>query len=198
MNKQLLGIYVLIMLECRLSLEEASQIFKIPKEELEQAITNREDIGEIYLRAIKYLIYTESYSTPVLDNQKGIFKAKMLYNRLIKILKIENVLEKKEFLTNFIQELKGPDVIKIRDSSGKFYNNEERRLLLKFKLKYGLSNRLFTTLTGIEARKLSNWEEDLDDQYLKLRLQKLRDHGKDTTPFTLKLIRENKLKRYDN
>lgn len=162
MNNTLQLIYTLIMLECRLSLEDASKLFKIDAEELRKEMMRKSTLSYKLKKALEYLIY-ESYTYPK-PNTKGIWKAQNFLRRLYKILAIEDKDEKKELLRKFIIMLYGPDIT-FTINRNTPYTEKEKIILLKYRVKYGCYNAEMKKIAAHAT--LSNWEEALEDGELK-------------------------------
>lgn len=172
MNKNLVIIYALIMLECRLSYEDASRIFKIDMETLKEILENVKRIRELYY-PLNYLAYeTERFT----ENKRGIWKAFLLVRRLINILKIQDKEERKQLLNAFIKDLNGPNVTFAITKKGN-YSPEEKKQILKYRLKYAKTNYDLKNELNISHIAIKNWEARLPEgDELKMRLQVFRSY----------------------
>lgn len=175
MNKNLVKIYTLIMLECRLSLEDASRIFQVDINKLKENLTINILGGELY-EAIKYL--SHEVNCYPLDNSRGLFKASIYIRRLRKILKISNEIERKTELEEFIKDLQGPDIRFALEKplTGAKYEKEEKELILKYHLKYMLTGLEMMQIFHIHKESLIRWEQELPESELKTRLSILREY----------------------
>ena len=175
MNKRMLFIYMLIMLEARLSLEDASKLFGIPKEELEERILARKDYPYFYIDALKYLVYRESL-LPSYNRAKSLFMGKLLLKRLHKILHIPDSQMRKEELDKFVKVLSGPDLKHVLYRKIGPYSEEDKKLILSYRLKYAVSNKEMYAIFKIRHDRLEKWENELEESKLKTQLINLRDY----------------------
>lgn len=175
MNKNMVLLYTLIMLECRLSLEDASRIFGVERRELWENLTINV-IGQDYYHSIKHLLYEVSCYKG--NNEKGVFKAQLYIRRLRKILKIQDKAERKEKLQNLYQDLMGPD-IRFAFDKITIYSPKERELILKYCLKYGRTGVQMEKDFHITHEAIKKWEEELPNGELKERLKILREYRQD-------------------
>ena len=107
MNKNLLRIYALIMIECRLSLEDASRLFNIDAGRLNEELSIRNLSLDLF-DAIEYLKFEASGYQ--LDNKRGLFKANIYVRRLKRILGNQDKTQLKAELDDLVRDLKGPDI----------------------------------------------------------------------------------------
>lgn len=165
-------IYALIMLECRLSLEDASKIFNIDIEILRKEITDEKKIKN-HLPAVTYLLHeTSCYKD---NNKKGIFKASVYLSRLRKILSLESKEERITLLNQFIIALSGPNIGFAKNKQGR-YSEDEKKIVLKHCIKYGCASRDILECSGITYNALKRWKDDLPEGELKARLHILNDY----------------------
>lgn len=140
MNKNLVIIYAYIMLECRLSIEKASEIFRIDKDTFQNNL-NLTILPIEVMKALRYLEFeTKSY---VSDNKRGIFKANLYIRKLRKILAQTQGEERNKKLEDLVNDLKGPDIrfVLEKNTIGVMYTKEEKEQILKYCLKYALPNK---------------------------------------------------------
>ncbi len=188
MNKKLVYVMGLIMLECRLSLDTASKLFRVDKNTLE---VNLKEVfkGNYFLaKSIDYLMYYESFAH--LNEDKGKFKAVLLINRFYKIEQIKDANLRRELLNRYMADLEGPNLKDIDFQKG-IYTEEERYKILKYRLKYRLSGEDIRKTLGVKHAALASWEANLTDQDLKIRLEILREHL--TENYRKKMRRERRL-----
>lgn len=167
MNKNLINIYSLIMLECRLSLEDASKIFSIDRKVLEEYLLSS---NNSHFRALQYLVYYEAPSFR--DNPKGKWKATLLVRKLYQILKNSNKDERIVALNDYIKMLQSPDLSFIGQKNKFRYTKEEKEKVLKFRLKYAASS----TMLPIDHSRIEIWEKELEEGEFKTRLGLLREY----------------------
>lgn len=174
MNKNLVIIYALIMLECRLSLEDASKIFKVDAQKLSENF-NQETLSDNIYDAMKYLYHeTMCFSE---ENKRGLFKANLYIRKLRKILKNPNRVERKKELEFFINDLKGPDISFVLEKSQKCrYTDREKELILKYRLKFRVTNTEMYSTFHIYYQIFRKWENNLPECELKTRLSILRNY----------------------
>ena len=175
MNKVLLKIYVLIMLECRLSVEDASILFGVEPEQLRKEIMDFLKLGSLQ-HSVEYLLYEVSYYRG--ENKKGLFKAKVYTNKLYKILKVKNKEEKAALLNQLIKVLQGPDIRSLIDKTG-LYTEDEKYSILKYQAKYGYSVREMAKRFGFDQHAIKRWTDNLTDPELKIRLGILKEYNLD-------------------
>lgn len=165
--------YALIMLECRLSLTDASRIFGIEETKLYENL-NLKNLEDLYF-PIKYLLHeTTIYQT---DNRRGIFKASIYIRRLRRILKNPNKEERKEELNAFLTDLMGPDIrfVLAKELNAR-YTSEEKEKILKYRLKYAVSGLDLESGYHLDHEFLTKWEKELPNRELKERLAILRNY----------------------
>lgn len=174
MNRNLIIIYALIMLECRLSFEDASRIFRVDINTLKEALSI-EKLGEGLYTAIEYLEY-EVQCYP-LDNKRGLFKARIYMRKLRQLLMVQDKDLRHEKLKEFINDLKGPSVVFILEKDLKCrYTEEEKNAILKYRLKFAKSGMQIKGELKISHEAILKWEEELPDSELKTRLEILRGY----------------------
>lgn len=174
MNKNLIIIYALIMLECRLSLEDASKIFKVDAQKLSENF-NQETLSENIYDAMKYLYHEAMCFSE--ENKKGLFKANLYIRKLRKILKNPNQEDRKKELELFINDLKGPDINFVLEKPQKCrYTDREKELILKYRLKYCITGVDMYAAFHIFHQVIHDWEYNLPECELKTRLGILRDY----------------------
>lgn len=175
MNQNLLKIYALIMLECRLPLEDASTLFKIDSKLLEKNLTDPNIVSSLIADGIKYLIYYEAFDTYD-DLEKRQFKANLYLRKLFKIFKEENKETRKEKLNQFIMDISGPNLnfLSYRNPN-KSYSPEEKRKILIFQLKFALSNQILHERFGIHHNTIKMATNELTEENLKRRLISLNE-----------------------
>lgn len=163
------------MLECRLSLKEASTLFKIEEPSLKIALTDP-SLPPIITEAIKYLIYYEALDTYD-DKNKNLFKAKLYLGKLDKILREKNKETRKAWLSHFITCLSGPSLAFLSYKRlGEFYTQEEKDMILKFRLKYAISVSSFRYYEHIDPATIKRMQASLPEGNLKKRLNALDDY----------------------
>jgi len=173
MNKNLVIIYAYIMLECRLSIEKASEIFRVDKDTFQNNL-NLTILPIEVMKALKYLEFeTKSY---VSDNKRGIFKANLYIRKLRKILAKPQGEERKQELEDLVNDLKGPDIrfVLEKNTIGVMYTKEEKEQILKCRLKYAVSGKNMETIFHIDKGSIVKWERELPEEELKFRLEILR------------------------
>lgn len=173
MNKNIVRIYALIMLECRLSLEDASRIFNVDINRLKEELNIKNLKSELF-DAIEYLLY-EITCYP-LDNKRGIFKANIYIRRLRYILKNPNKKQLKDDLNDLVNDLKGPDIsFVLKKEQSCRYSKEEKEKILKYRLKFRKTGTALRYM-HIDKSNILNWENELSEGDLKTRLQILRNY----------------------
>lgn len=173
MNKNLVIIYAFIMLECRLSIEKASEIFRIDKDTFQNNL-NLTILPIEVMKALRYLEFeTKSY---VSDNKRGIFKANLYIRKLRKILAQTQGEERKKKLEDLVNDLKGPDIrfVLEKNTIGVMYTKEEKEQILKYCLKYALPNKEMEIGFRIYHESINKWIRELPEGELKIRLEILR------------------------
>lgn len=173
MNKNLVIIYAYIMLECRLSIEKASEIFRVDKDTFQNNL-NLTILPIEVMKALKYLEFeTKSY---ISDNKRGIFKANLYIRKLRKILAKPQGEERKQELEDLVNDLKGPDIrfVLEKNTIGVMYTKEEKEQILKYRLKYAVSGKNMETIFHIDKGSIVKWERELPEEELKFRLEILR------------------------
>ena len=158
------------MLESRLSLDDASRLFKVSKEDLTNALKH---LDYTTSQGLKYLINYESIH-PTYNSKLSMLKASFLLNRLKNILTIEDNNERNKALEKFVAQLYGP-VIKITHGEYSSYTKEEKEAILKYRLKYALNSSDFL----VDHCHLRKWESELEDGELKTKLNVLRNYFHD-------------------
>ncbi len=175
MKQPLIRIYALIMLECRLSLKDASTLFKIEEPSLEIALTDP-SLPKIIINAIKYLIYYEALDTYD-DKNKNLFKAKLYLRKLDKILREKDKETRKAWLSSFITNLSGPSLNFLSYKQlGEIYTQEEKDMILKFRLKYAVSDSSFRQYQHIDPATIQKMQSSLPENNFKKRLNALDDY----------------------
>lgn len=170
MNNTLAKIYTLIMLECRLPLEEASKLFKVSKALLEDAIRTKTGL----YKSFKYL-EIECINYPA-GLARAKWKAEIYLRRLQKILRVQDKAERVRLLNEFIVALAGPNIMFAIDKCQK-YTDEEKNAIMKYRLKYAVSGLELQDSYHVKESTLALWEEKLpDDSELKIRLGILRNY----------------------
>ncbi len=175
MNKNLVIIYAFIMLECRLSIEKASEIFRIDKDTFQNNL-NLTILPIEVMKALRYLEFeTKSY---VSDNKRGIFKANLYIRKLRKILAQTQGEERKKKLEDLVNDLKGPDIrfVLEKNTIGVMYTKEEKEQILKYCLKYALPNKEMEIGFRIYHESINKWIRELPEGELKIRLEILRKY----------------------
>ena len=173
MNKNLVIIYAYIMLECRLSIEKASEIFRVDKDTFQNNL-NLTILPIEVMKALKYLEFeTKSY---VSDNKRGIFKANLYIRKLRKILAKPQGEERKQELEDLVNDLKGPDIrfVLEKNTIGVLYTKEEKEQILKYRLKFKFPGKKMETIFHISNESIIRWERELPECELKTRLEMLR------------------------
>ncbi len=173
MNRNLVIIYAYIMLECRLSLEEASRIFHIDKDTLKNNF-NLTIFPKEILEALEYLEFEATNYD--LDNKRGLFKANLYVRRLRKILAKPKGEERGQELEALVNDLKGPDIrfVLEKNTIGVLYTKEEKEQILKYRLKFKLPGKRMEELFHISNESIIRWERKLPECELKTRLEILR------------------------
>lgn len=175
MNKNLVIIYAYIMLECRLSIEKASRIFRLDKDTFQNHL-NFNILPIEVIKALRYLEFeTKSYG---LDNKRGIFKANLYIRKLRRILAKYKGEERKKKLEDLVNDLKGPDIRFVLEKNiiGVMYTKEEKEQILKYRLKYAVSCKNMETIFHIDKGSIVKWEKELPEDELKFRLEILRKY----------------------
>jgi len=173
MNKNLLRIYALIMIECRLSLEDASRLFNIDAGRLNEELSVR-NLNLDLFDAIEYLKF-EASGYP-LDNKRGLFKANIYVRRLKRILGNQDKTQPKAELDDLVRDLKGPDIsFAFEKSHSCKYSKEEREKILKYCLKYCKTGYAIEKYFHVNHERIKAWENELPEGELKTRLQMLRE-----------------------
>lgn len=174
MNKNTALCYALIMLECRLSLEDASKIFGVDMTELKESF-NAKNIGLPYCSALDYLSHEiANYSS---ENKRGIFKANLYIRKYRRILKNSNKEERKKELEELFLDLMGPDISFAIDKCT-YYTPEEKERILKYRLKFAKNNSEMKAAFHMNHIALQKWEDELPEGELKERLGIYREYTK--------------------
>lgn len=173
MNPVIAKFYVLIMLECRLSYEEASRIFNTSVETLKNELFSKN--LECYKPALDYLFYeTSCYKG---DNRKGIFKASIYIQRLRKSLKNSDKQARINELNALLIDLLGPNIDFAKNRTK--YTDEERQKILKYFLKFGQNSISMRYEFNISHGAITNWTNNLPEGELKTRLEIFRNYRSD-------------------
>jgi len=168
-------ILVYIILESRLSFDDACKLFKISKEELETIMNCC--LNQTLHRALKYLFYCETKISCFSNPEKAKFKATLLYKKYLNILKIENEDERKEKLNLFIRDISGSKMESLKDKNKRYFTIEEKELVFKHQIKFALTFRDLQYFYNIHSQILLKWKSELQDEQLKNRLKCLDEYN---------------------
>lgn len=174
MNKNLVIMYAFIMLECRLSFEDASRIFNVDIIKLKENF-NLENLDSEILYALNYLEYETNCYEEV--NNRGLFKANIYIRKLRSILRNPDKEELKRKLQDFCDDLKGPNIRFVLEKEiNCSYQSSEKEKILKYRLKYAVSGKEMQKMFHIHKETLVRWEKELPEGELKTRLSILRSY----------------------
>lgn len=175
MKRALTEIFVLIMLECRLSFYEACEMFRMAPLELQSDIENFLPPHH-YKIALDFLRFETLSRTE--ENKRGKFKANFYLRRLNKILKITSKEARVSELNSFITDLSGPDISFVLQKSNRRYTEEEKMLIQKYRIKYAITTRQTHDIFGIDDTTLADWARSMEDGQLKSQIETLNDFGR--------------------
>ena len=167
-------ILIYIILESRLSFEDACELFKISKEELETIMNCC--VNQTLHRALKYLFYCESKISSFSNPEKAKFKATLLYKKYLNILKIKNEEERKVKVNLFMKDLSGNRIESLKDKNKRYFTIEEKEFIFKHQIKFALTFRELEYFYNIHSQILLKWKNDLQDEQLKNRLKCLDEY----------------------
>lgn len=175
MNQTLVRIYLLIMLECRLSFSEAASIFKVDPRELENAIRYSSFFIN-YEYALYFLKHETSCCIGV--SERNRFKAIFYLRKLNRITKLESKEEKVAAFNALLTDLSGPDISFVYEKKG-CYTKEEKELILKYRVKYAVPINVMASRFSIWKNSIINWTNALPEGPLKTQLKLLNEFGED-------------------
>lgn len=175
MNQTLVRIYLLIMLECRLSFSEAASIFKVDPRELENAIRYSSFFIN-YEYALHFLKHETSCC--IEGSERNRFKAMFYLRKLNRITKLESREEKVAAFNALLKDLSGPDISFVYEKKGR-YTEEEKELILKYRVKYAVPINIMASRFSILKNSIINWTNDLPEGPLKTQLKLLNEFGED-------------------
>jgi len=165
---------ILIILECRLSLKAASELFKISEEEIKERFNN-EPFAQSYKEGLDYLFNYETVLNNERRDKKTLFLAKYYINLEKKILKNQKKAEKIKEYNKLLNKLMDKDIltfIKNNDEMIRFSKwTEERKIaILKYKLKRGLDARTLEYNRIVTEDTIIKWTANLEEGDFKERL----------------------------
>lgn len=169
-------IYALIVLECRLSREQACALFSKSNEELEGLFYNLFFSHPMIYEALKYVFNYETVLPNAAREKRAKTLAWMYLRRLITILKEKDLKKKSKDLNSFVKNLEGPDIsFAFKKKSGE-YTEEEKALLTRFQVKYALSNSAIGRKMHMGHTTVLMWGMQVKDEKLRQLYQELHEY----------------------
>lgn len=169
-------IIALIILDSRLSKEQASATFKDLN--CDQLLSNH-NLDEYIRRGLTFLWNYETTLASQDMKKRAKFLATNLIRRLNKILRVTNIEERKKLLNAFITELAGSDM-PFLDKPSIQWTESEKRKTLKYYYKYALNERELAKIINVERRTIIDWIAMLNDNdALKQGLRTLGEYNQD-------------------
>ena len=180
--KEKTKLMVLIILECRLSLKTSSKVFNIPEDELLKRF-EQDNYAYEYKDALTYLFNYETAIESEEKSKRTLLQAKYYIYKINKILSNPNLEERKKDYRDFINKLTDNEIkillSKETKSLPKVWTKEQKRALLKYKLKNALSNRTLGKRIQLCEHTIGDWIYALDESEFKEKLITLNEYWKD-------------------
>lgn len=157
-----LYIYVLIILECRLSMSESKRLFG---DNVLNKIIEFTNTGNMRLRvALQFCFMTANeYSNETI--KKNIFKASLLISRMQKIIRESDKEKKKSNLVSLISGLEGHEAFeKLFLKPTINWSEEEKKYFLKYKIKYAFSDRDLANNYAISRVTINTYVKNGDEE----------------------------------
>ncbi len=180
-----------MILESRVSLEDASVIFSIPKEELViMASKYRSPLSTNLQEALQYLFYYEATYYKERDRKKTRFMAKAWLKRYLNLCRTKDKREQSQALTNFKKSFIDEKVKNFPNREKKILTSEEKEDLVRYQLKYALNNSFIIEAFRVGKHSYLEWIENNISGSLKRRYGLLNEYW--TIIYEKKLIEGDK------
>lgn len=166
-----------MILESRVSLEDASVIFSIPKEELvTMASKYRSPLATNLQEALQYLFYYEATYYKEREKKKTRFMAKSWLKRYLNLCRIKDKREQSQALTDFKKSFIDEKVKNFPNREKKILTSEEKEDLLRYQLKYALNNSFIIEVFHVGRHSYLEWIENNISGSLKRRYGLLNEY----------------------
>lgn len=186
-----LDLKIQMILESRVSLEDASVIFSIPREELAaMADKYRSTLSSNLQVALQYLFYYEATYYKEKEKKKSRFIAKAWLTRYLNLCRIEDRREQSQALIKFKKSFIDEKVKDFPTRDKRTLTSSERESLIRYQLKYGVNNTDMSEVFRVNHNCYLAWTSNIKDVSLKRRYELLNEYW--TIIYEKKLIEGGK------